>query len=144
MDSNIYKKKIKLFKLLEKLKKRDLFKEMYNLNLINSEITKTDTLIDKINLLIKENKPKIKKKILLAASYKDKSKLINILNNQKIIAKNKKDFLFQQKNSYKLKFSKKLLEKNKVKKEIKNKVTLFDTHKELELEQINIKPKNRL
>ena len=34
MDYEKTKKKIRLFKLLEKIKKRDLFRELYNLNLI--------------------------------------------------------------------------------------------------------------
>ena len=78
MDYEKTKKKIRLFKLLEKLKKRDLFKELHNLNLINSEINKTDSLINKIDSLINENKSDKKENIILAGSFKDKSKLLNV------------------------------------------------------------------
>ena len=49
---NEIKKEIRLFKLLEKLKKRDLYKQINNINLLNEEIKKTDDLLDKINYII--------------------------------------------------------------------------------------------
>ena len=136
MDYENIKKKIRLFKLLEKLKKRDLFRELNNLNLINSEINKTISLIKKIDLIIHENKSKKENEIILAGYFKDKSKLLNVLNNQKIIARNKKDFLFEQKNISNLKYSKKLLEKNKIKDKIKNKILILDDLKELKMQQL--------
>ena len=143
MDYEKTKKKIRLFKLLEKLKKRDLFKELHNLNLINSEINKTDSLINKIDSLINENKSDKKENIILAGSFKDKSKLLNVLNNQKIIAKNKKDYLFEQKKISNYKYSKKLLEKNKIKDELNNKISIFENLKELKMQQLNRNRKNR-
>lgn len=143
MDYENIKKKIRLFKLLEKLKKRDLFKELNNLNLINSEINKTDSLIKKIDLIINENNSDNEKDVILAGSFKDKSKLLNVLNNQKIIAKNKKDFLFEQKSISNLKYSKKLFEKNKIKDKIKNKILILENLKELKMQQLNRKRKNR-
>ena len=106
MDYEKTKKKIKLFKLLEKLKKRDLFRELYNLNIINSEINKSDSLINKIDSLINENNSDKEEEVTLAGFFKDKSKLLNVLNNQKIIAKNKKDFLLEQKKISNSKYSK--------------------------------------
>ncbi len=143
MNKKIFKKKIKIFKLLEKMKKRDLSKEIYNLNLINSEIGKTDSLIEKIDFLISENTTKYSKTAVLASAFKDKSKIINVLNNQKIIARNKKDFLLEQKRSANKKFSKKLLEKNKVRDEIKNKILSFDNYNELKIDQENRKAKDK-
>ena len=49
---NEIKKEIRLFKLIEKLKKRDLYKQINNINLLNEEIKKTDDLLDKINYII--------------------------------------------------------------------------------------------
>ena len=46
---NKIKKEIRLFKLLEKLKKRDLFNHINNVNLLNEELEKTDQLLSKIN-----------------------------------------------------------------------------------------------
>ena len=43
------KKEIRLFRLLEKLKKRDLYNHLNNVNLINEELEKTDQLLFKIN-----------------------------------------------------------------------------------------------
>ena len=39
---NKIKKEIRLFKLLEKLKKRDLYNHFNNINLLNEELDKTD------------------------------------------------------------------------------------------------------
>ena len=38
------KKEIKLFRLLEKLKKKDLFNHLNNVNLLNDELEKTNQL----------------------------------------------------------------------------------------------------
>lgn len=143
MDYEKTKKKIKLFKLLEKLKKRDLFRELYNLNIINSEINKTDSLINKIDSLINENNSDKEEEVTLAGFFKDKSKLLNVLNNQKIIAKNKKDFLLEQKKISNSKYSKKLFEKNKIKNEINNKISIFENFKELKMQHLNRNRKNR-
>ena len=48
------KKKIKLFRLLEKLKKRDLYYHLNNVNLLNEELEKTNKLLSKINNIIQE------------------------------------------------------------------------------------------
>ena len=52
------KKKIKLFRLLEKLKKRDLYNHLNNVNLLNQELDKTNQLLSKINNIIQENTEK--------------------------------------------------------------------------------------
>ena len=46
------KKELKLFGLLEKLKKRDLFNHLNNVNLLNEELEKTNKLLSKINIII--------------------------------------------------------------------------------------------
>ena len=91
------KKKIKLFRLLEKLKKRDLYNNINNVNLLNEELDKTNQLLSKINNIIQENTEKTGNYIL-GATFKNKSKVVNVMSKQKYIAENKKGFLLEQKN----------------------------------------------
>lgn len=128
---NEIKKEIRLFKLLEKLKKRDLYKQINNINLLNEEIKKTDDLLDKINYIINENSQKTDEQDLLGANFKNKSKIINVMSNQKSIANNKKDYLLEQKYNSDLELAKTLLQKDKVKEKIQNKVSQYHTFKEL-------------
>ena len=87
---NKIKKEIRLFKLLEKLKKRELYNHLNNVNLINEELKKTDSLLSKINSIIQENSKKTNRN-LIGVTFKNRSKVINIMSNQKQIAENKKD-----------------------------------------------------
>ena len=82
---NKIRKEIRLFNLLEKLKKRDLYNQLNNMNLLNEELEKTDILLSKINNLIEENTQKNDRN-LLGAIFKSKSKVINVMSNQKQIA----------------------------------------------------------
>ena len=77
---NKIKKEIRLFKLLEKLKKRDLYMHLNNASLVNEELKKTDQLLSKISKIIQENSKKNNEN-LLGATFKNKSKVINIMNN---------------------------------------------------------------
>ena len=114
---NKIKKEIRLFKLLEKLKKRDLYMHINNANLVNEELKKTDQLLDKINKIIQENSKKNNEN-LLGATFKNKSKVINIMNNQKQIAENKKDFLIEQKNKIDLDTANTFIQKDKIEKKV--------------------------
>ena len=133
---NKIKKEIRLFKLLEKLKKRDLYNHLNNINLLNEELEKTDQLLFKINNIIKEN-TKNTDKNLLGATFKNKSKVINIMSNQKQIAENKKGFLFEQKNKTDLEIAKTFIQKDKIEKKIHNKKIQFRELKDLKLEITN-------
>ena len=117
---NKIKKEIRLFKLLEKLKKRDLYMHINNANLVNEELKKTDQLLDKINKIIQENSKKNNEN-LLGATFKNKSKVINIMNNQKQIAENKKDFLIEQKNKIDLDIANTFIQKDKIEKKVYDK-----------------------
>tara|TARA_E500000178_G_scaffold320588_1_gene343797 strand:- start:1512 stop:1937 length:426 start_codon:yes stop_codon:yes gene_type:complete len=134
---NEIKKEIRLFKLLEKLKKRDLYKQINNINLLNEEIKKTDDLLDKINYIINENSQKTDEQDLLGANFKNKSKIINVMSNQKSIANNKKDYLLEQKYNSDLELAKTLLQKDKVKEKIQNKVSQYHTFKEIKSQPTN-------
>ena len=133
---NKIRKEIRLFKLLEKLKKRDLFNQINNVNLLNEELEKTDQLLFKINNIIEENTKKTDKN-LLGATFKNKSKVINIMSNQKQIAENKKGFLIEQKNKTDLEIAKTFIQKDKIEKKVHNKKIQFGELKDLKLEITN-------
>ena len=130
------KKEIKLFRLLEKLKKRDLYNHLNNINLINEEVEKTNLLLAKINSIIQENSNKTDKN-LLGATFKNKSKVINIMSKQKHIAENKKGFLLEQKNKTDLEIAKIFIQKDKIEKKVHNKKLEFGEYQDLKLEITN-------
>ena len=130
---NKIKKKIRLLKLLEKLKKRDLYNHLNNVNLVNEELKKNDQLLAKISNIIEENSEKTNKN-LLGAIFKNKSKVINIMNNQKQIVKNKKDFLLEEKNKIDLDIAKTFIQKDKIEKKIYNNKLEFGEFEEIKLE----------
>ena len=133
---NKIKKKIRLFKLLQKLKKRDLYNYLNNLNLLNEELKKTDKLLFNINNIIEENSGETNKN-LLGATFKNKSKVINIMSNQKQIAENKKDFLLEQKNKTDLEIAKTFIQKDKIEKKVQNKKLEFRDFQDLKFEITN-------
>ena len=130
------KKKIKLFRLLEKLKKRDLYNYLNNVNLINEELEKTNQLLSKINNIIKENTEKTDNRIL-GATFKNKSKIINVMSKQKHIAENKKGFLLEQKNKTDLEIAKIFIQKEKIERKVHNKKLEFSEYQDLKLEITN-------
>ena len=130
------KKEIKLFRILEKLKKRDLYNHLNNVNLINEEVEKTNLLLAKIDSIIQENSEKTDKN-LLGATFKNKSKVINIMSNQKQITQNKKNFLLEQKNKTDIEIAKILIQKDKIKNKVHNKRFEYSEFQELKLENAN-------
>ena len=133
---NKIKKEIRLFKLLEKLKKRDLYNHYHNKNLLNEELDKTDQILSKINNIIQENTEKTDNNIL-GATFKNKSKVINIMSKQKHIAENKKGFLLEQKNKTDLEIAKIFIQKDKIEKKALNKKLEFNELQDLKLEITN-------
>ena len=130
------KKEIKLFRLLEKLKKRDLYNHLNNVNLLNEELEKTNQLLSKINNIIQENAKKTDNNIM-GATFKNKSKVINIMSKQKHIAENKKSFLLEQKNKTDLEIAKIFIQKDKIEKKVHNKKLEFGEFQDLKLEITN-------
>ena len=133
---NKIKKEIRLFKLLEKLKKRDLYNQFNNINLLNEELEKTDQILSKINNIIQENTEKTDNNTL-GATFKNKSKVINIMSKQKHIAENKKGFLLEQKNKTDLEIAKIIIQKDKIENKAHNKKLEFDEFQDLKLEIAN-------
>ena len=132
---NKIKKEIRLFKLLEKLKKRDLYHQFNNLNLLNEELDKTDRILSKINHIIQENTEKTDH--ILGATFKNKSKVLNIMSKQKYIAENKKGFLLEQKNKTDLEIAKIFIQKDKIEKKVHKKKLEFGEVQDLKLEITN-------
>ena len=130
------KKEIRLFSLLQKLKKRDLYNHINSVNLLNKELEKTDQLLSKINNIIKENTKKTDDDIL-GATFKNKSKVINIMSKQKHIAENKKGFLLEQKNKTDLEIAKIFIQKDKIEKKVHNKKLEYSEYQDLKLEISN-------
>ena len=133
---NKIKKEIRLYALLEKLKKRDLYNHINNVNLINEEVEKTDLLLTKIKSIIHENSEKTGEN-LLGATFKNKSKVINIMTNQKQITENKKEFLLEQKNKTDKEIAKILIQKDKIKNKVNNKKLEYGEFQDLKLEITN-------
>ena len=130
------KKEIKLLGLLEKLKKRDLFNHLNNLNLLNEELVKTNQLLSKIDNIIQENTEKTDNYIL-GATFKNKSKVVNVMSKQKYIAENKKGYLLEQKNKTDLEIAKIFIQKDKIEKKVYNKKLEFGESQDLKLEITN-------
>ena len=133
---NKIKKELRLFKLLEKLKKRDLYKHFNNANLLNEELEKTDRLLSKINNIIQENTEKFDNNVL-GATFKNKSKIINVMSKQKNIAENKKNYLLEQKNITDLEIAKTYIQKEKIEKKAHDKKLEFGEFQNLKLEITN-------
>ena len=133
---NKIKKEIRLFKLLEKLKKRDLYNQFNNVNLLNEELEKTDRILSKINHIIQENTEKTNNDIL-GATFKNKSKVINIMSKQKFITENKKNYLLEQKYKTDLEIAKTFIQKDKIEQKVHNKKLEFDEFQDLKLEITN-------
>ena len=129
------KKEIRLFKLFEKLKKRDLYKHFNNVNLLNEELEKTNQLLFKINNIIQENTESDKN--MLGATFKNKSKVINVMSKQKNIAENKKNYLLEQKNITDLEIAKTYIQKEKIEKKVYNKKLEYEEFQNLKSEITN-------
>ena len=137
------KKKLKLFQRMETLKKKDILKDKHHSMLIEQEITKTKSLLEKIDLIISENLQGDENKFFSGAVFKNKSNLIGKLNEQKNIAKNKKEFLVDQNKIFHLSIAKKSKDKKTINEKYKQRLNEYN--EELENKNsINLKKNNIL
>ena len=90
-------KKIKRFKRLATLRKRDISKEISNSNLLENEINKNKDLIDQINTIMDSSKDDASKKIISSSYFKNNTQLLNTLQSQKNIATNRNKYLLNEK-----------------------------------------------
>ena len=108
------KKKLKMYRRLETLKKKDINKDQYQSNVISKEIKKTESLIEKIEMIINENSKFKDGKFLSAAEFKNNSNLLSTLASQKNVAINKNEFLVEQKSQFDLRIAKNNKDKKRV------------------------------
>ncbi len=120
------KKKLKLFQRMETLKKKDILKDKHHSMLIEQEITKTKSLLEKIDLIISENLQGDENKFFSGAVFKNKSNLIGKLNEQKNIAKNKKEFLVDQNKIFHLSIAKKSKDKKTINEKYKQRLNEYN------------------
>ena len=106
-------KKIKRFKRLATLRKRDISKEITNSNLLANEINKNKDLIDQINIIMDSNKDDVSKNIISSSFFKNNAQLLNTLQSQKNIATNRNKYLFNEKKITQQKIVINNLKKNK-------------------------------
>ena len=90
-------KKIKRFKRLATLRKRDISKEITNSNLLENEINKNKDLIDQINTIMDSSKDNASKKIISSGYFKNNAQLLNTMQSQKNIATNRNKYLLNEK-----------------------------------------------
>ena len=106
-------KKIKRFKRLATLRKRDISKEITNSNLLENEINKNKNLIEQINMIMDSSKDDPSKKIISSGYFKNNAQLLNTLQSQKNIASNRNKYLLNEKQITQQKILINNLKKNK-------------------------------
>ena len=119
------KKKLKMYRRLETLKKKDINKDQYQSNLISKEIKKTESLIEKIEMIINENSKFKDGKFLSAAEFKNNSNLLSTLASQKNVAINKNEFLVEQKSQFDLRIAKNNKDKKRVSEKYDDELKLY-------------------
>ena len=102
----------------------------------NDSIDSDDTEQFEIELELPENTEKTDNNTL-GATFKNKSKVINIMSKQKHIAENKKGYLLEQKNKTDLEIAKIIIQKDKIENKAHNKKLEFDEFQDLKLEIAN-------
>ncbi len=90
-------KKIKRFQRLAIIRKKDVSKEINNSNLLKNEIIKNENLIDQINTIMKSSRDNSSNKIINSGYFKNNAQLLNTLQSQKNIAKNRNKYLSAEK-----------------------------------------------
>ena len=106
-------KKIKRFKRLATLRKRDISKEITNSNLLENEINKNKNLIDQINTIMDSSKVDSSKKLISSGYFKNNAQLLNTLQSQKNIATDRNKYLLNEKQITQKKILINNLKKNK-------------------------------
>ena len=107
------KKKIKRFQTLATIRKKDVSNEINNSNLVQNEITKNESLINQINLIMESNKNNFSNKIINSGYFKNNAQLLTTLQSQKNIASNRNKYLRAEKEIIRKKIIKNNLKKIK-------------------------------
>ena len=106
-------KKIKRYKRLATLRKRDVSKEIANSNLLEIEISKNEDLINQINDIMDHSNDCSSQKIVSSGYFKNNAQLLSTLQSQKNIANNRNKYLLNEKRITQQKILINNLKKNK-------------------------------
>ena len=90
-------KKIKRFQRLATIRKKDVSNEINNSNLVQNEITKNESLINQIDIIMESNKNNFSHKIINSGYFKNNAQLLTTLQSQKNIASNRNKYLRAEK-----------------------------------------------
>ena len=127
------KKKIKRFERLATIRKKDISKEINNSNLVQNEISKNESLIEQINVIMESSNNNSSNKIINSGFFKNNAQLLTTLQSQKDIASNRNKYLHSEKETIR----KKIIENNFKKIKAEEKATDYKRHHINELENKN-------
>ena len=91
------KKKIKRFERLATIRKKDISREINNSNLVQNEISKNESLIEQINVIMESSNNNSSNKIINSGFFKNNAQLLTTLQSQKNIASNRNKHLRSEK-----------------------------------------------
>ena len=111
-------KKIKRFHRLATMRKKDVSKDIYNSNLLQTEIAKNENLIAQINTIMENSKQNHSNKVIDSGYFKNNAQLLNTLQSQKNIASNRNNYLRAEKETIRKKIIANNLKKIKAEEKI--------------------------
>lgn len=111
-------KKIKRFHRLATMRKKDVSKDIYNSNLLQTEIVKNENLIAQINTIMENSKQNHSNKVIDSGYFKNNAQLLNTLQSQKNIASNRNNYLRAEKETIRKKIIANNLKKMKAEEKI--------------------------
>ena len=111
-------KKIKRFHRLATMRKKDVSKDIYNSNLLQTEIVKNENLIAQINTIMENSKQNHSNKVIDSGYFKNNAQLLNTLQSQKNIASNRNNYLRAEKETIRKKIIANNLKKIKAEEKI--------------------------
>ena len=126
------KKKIKRFEILATIRKKDISREINNSNLVQNEISKNESLIEQINIIMESNNNS-SNKIINSGFFKNNAQLLSTLQSQKDIASNRNKYLRSEKEIIR----KKIIHNNLKKIKAEEKATEYRRHYISELDNKN-------
>ncbi len=124
------RKKIKRFQRLATVRKKDVSKEINNSNLVQNEITKNESLIDQINIIMESSKNNSSTKIINSGFFKNNAQLLTTLQSQKNIASNRNKYLRSEKEIIRKKIIENTLKKIKAEEKAKEYKRLYTSELE--------------
>lgn len=100
------------------MRKKDVSKDIYNSNLLQTEIAKNENLIAQINTIMENSKQNHSNKVIDSGYFKNNAQLLNTLQSQKNIASNRNNYLRAEKETIRKKIIANNLKKIKAEEKI--------------------------